>query len=46
MLSNGWGKKTKSTLFPGKSYEKIVQKKDYGNHENFAFLPGRFWRIL
>lgn len=35
------GKKTKSTLFGEKSYEKLVQKKDCRNDENFVFLPGR-----
>ncbi len=39
MLSTKRDKKTKCTLIPVKSYEKIVQKKDPGNHENFAFLP-------
>ena len=33
------GQKGKKNLIAGKSYEKMVHKKDLGNRENFAFLP-------
>jgi hypothetical protein len=38
MLNLSLDKRTKNTLFPEKSYEKIVQKKDPGNDENFVLL--------